>query len=81
MKLKENLLVTPIVPVNRLTIGNPYKVVRMCDERTFIVIDDFGIERMCYAEDFKVAIGTSPIPFLIIVAVLMIAMCLLFLFQ
>jgi hypothetical protein len=53
MRVRENSIVTPIVPVNRTTIGKPYRVVRVADDKTFIIVDDYEIERMCYTSDFK----------------------------
>ena len=53
MRVRKNSIVTPIVPVNRTTIGEPYKVTRVTDKTSFIIIDDYGIERMCYFSDFK----------------------------
>ena len=44
---------TPVVKVNRMTIGVHYVVKRICDDSTFIAYDDYGIERMCYNSDFK----------------------------
>lgn len=53
MKVRKNSIVTPIVPVNRTTIGNPYKVIRVADKTSFIIIDDCDVEKMCYTSDFK----------------------------
>ncbi len=53
MRVRINSLVTPIVPVNRTTMGKPYRVIRVADKTSFIIIDDFDVERMCYVSDFK----------------------------
>ena len=53
MRVKINSVVTPIVPVNRTTMGKPYRVIRVADKTSFIIIDDFDVERMCYVSDFK----------------------------
>jgi hypothetical protein len=53
MRVRINSVVTPIVPVNRTTMGKPYRVIRVADKTSFIIIDDFDVERMCYVSDFK----------------------------
>lgn len=38
--------------VHRTTVFNQYKVIRS-DKDVFFIIDDWGIERMCYASDWE----------------------------
>jgi hypothetical protein len=46
-------VVTPKTNVNRCTIGQEYKV-KYSYEDHFILVDDFGIEKVCYWSDFTV---------------------------